>query len=242
MEIENDFSEFSLDELFNITDTDDSNSTADENAEVITDVTDTTNTTDTTDNNINLTKAMSDRINEVKQKTKDSVAKELGFDNYEELMARKTQEDFSHVGIDIEDPDVKSAIDKIVNDKIANDPRFKKLEQFEQKEKNAFLTSQLNEINSIAGTSYSALDQLPQETVDMFAKVGNLKQAYFATQGENLFAKQQNGTTSHLSNRNLNSGGSRTRHLTDEEKDTYRLVMGDAITEEELNNIMKDID
>ena len=79
---------------------------------------------------------------------------------------------------------------------------IKKLEEYENKQKNDFLIEQLNEINSIEGTSFTAINQLPQETIDMFGKLGNLKQAYFATQGEKLLAKQLNGTTTHLSNKN----------------------------------------
>lgn len=240
METENDFSEFNLDELFNITDTDDSSSTADEDAEVITDVTNTTNTTDTTDNNINLTKAMSDRINEVKKKTQDNVAKQLGFDNYDDLMNHKNKDDLNEVGIDIDDPKVKDMIDKIVNDRISNDERFKKLEEYENKQKNDFLAEQLNEINSIEGTSFTAINQLPQETIDMFGKLGNLKQAYFATQGEKLLAKQLNGTTTHLSNKNMSSSSNKMRHLSEDERNTYRMVMPD-ITDEQLDKIMKEV-
>jgi len=233
MSIEDEISNVNIDELFGINNTSDDTNDEQETTDV-----EQKNTEET--NDTNLTKAMSDRINEVKKKTQDNVAKQLGFDNYDDLMNHKNKDDFNEVGIDIDDPKVKDMIDKIVNDRISTDERFKKLEEFETKQKNDFLTEQLNEINSIEGTSFTAINQLPQETIDMFGKLGNLKQAYFATQGEKLLAKQMNGTTTHLSNKNMSSSSTKMRPLSEDERTTYRMVMPD-ITDEQLDKIMKEV-
>lgn len=192
------------------------------------------------------TKAVSERINTVRKQTetetKDKIAKELGFNNYSELQKANEKELLTKAGID--NDDTTALVEKLVNQRLADDPRLKKLEEYEQREKANFVKEQLNEISKLTGTQYTSIDQLSQDTLDVWSKTGNLKQAFLATQGEALLLKKQsavqNGTLSHLANPNHSGNTTKTRGLTEDEKAIYRSVMPD-ITEEELSKKTVDL-
>ena len=204
---------------------------------------DTTNSNETnSDTRSELTKAMSDRINSVKHKTKteteDRIAKELGYNSYAELQKAKERELLKDAGVD--DSEMEEVINKLVEQRLNSDPRMKKLEELEQIEKSNFVKSQLNDINEF-GEKYTAVDQLPKEVLTLWEKTGNLKQAYLAIKGEELIKnknKYMNGSTTHLANTGTGSSKTKTRGLTEEEKAIYRMVMPD-ITEEELSKKTK---
>lgn len=225
---------------------------------------DTNNTNDTNDTNNTLeptdtkkkeadiiTKAVSERINEVKRKTeletKNNIAKDLGYNSYDEMI--KSREDkekkqlLEEAGID-SSKETEELIEKLVEKRLANNPKLKKLEEYENKEKINFVNSQLQEINKLTGGNIKDVSELPQETLALWEKTGNLKQAFLATQGEQLLLKNlssnKNGTLNHLANPNNNSG-TRVRALTAEEKEMYRSIISD-ISEEELNKKTMPID
>ena len=184
------------------------------------------------------TKAVSKRINEVREQTaretRDAMAKELGYDNYEAMKKAKEKKAIKDSGLDEES---EKLIEKLVEERLADDPRLKKFAEIERKQQEAFVKNQLDAINKSAGTTFASIDQLPPETLSLWEKIGDLKQAYYATQGEALFTKRSkadaNGSTSHLASGGQSSGA-KTRALNEEEKAMWRLVMPD-ITEEELS-------
>lgn len=186
------------------------------------------------------TDAVSKRINEVKEKTEketqDKIAKDLGYGSYEEMVKAKDKKAFEDAGIDTQE--TIDLVEKIVQQRLANDPRFKKLEEFENREKASFVASQLEEISKLTGDKYTSVEQLPKDTLALWEKTGNLKQAFLATQGETLLLKKQaanaKGTTVHMADTHNSGSSSKTRPLTEKEKAIYRSVMPD-ITEEELN-------
>lgn len=186
------------------------------------------------------TDAVSKRINEVKEKTEketqDKIAKDLGYGSYEEMLQAKNKKAFEDAGID--NQETIDLVEKIVQQRLANDPRFKKLEEFESREKASFVSSQLEEISKLTGTKYTSVDQLPKDTLALWEKTGNLKQAFLATEGEALLIKKQaanaKGTTVHMADAHNSGSSTKTRPLTEKEKRIYRSVMPD-ITEEELN-------
>jgi hypothetical protein len=199
------------------------------------------------DESDSMTKAVSERINTVRKKTEsetqDKVAKELGYENYADLQKANEKKLLKDAGLDEED--ITGVVNKLVEQRIANDPRFKKIEELEAIERNNFVTSQLKEINKITGNNYTSVDQLPKETLEMWEKIGNLTQAYYATQGAQLFNKGQSinkkGSLSHLADGNNGPSSSKKRPLTDEEKAIYRMVNPD-LTEEELAKKTRDVD
>lgn len=198
------------------------------------------------DGNENLTKNMTKRINEVRRKTElevqDRVAKQAGYTSYEDMMKateRKMVEDQGY------DPDeINKLLEPLIEKRLSNDPRFKKLEEIESREKDAYLSQQLAAINKISDVKYKSVNDLPNETLNLFAKGVDLKQAFYATQGEGLLSKAankaNNGSLSHMAPL-PNGNGVKTRGLTAEEKDMYRMIIP-GITEEELSKKTIEID
>ena len=194
-----------------------------------------------------MTKSMSKRINEVRatteRETRDAMAKEFGYDNYEAFTKAKEKQMLKDAGLDEED--IAPIVEKLVEQRLANDPRMKRLDDFEASEKTRFVKDQLKEINKLTGQSYKDVSELPQDVLTMWEKTGNLKQAYLAVQGEELIGRslagKQNGTLSHLANPGSTGTGSRVRPLTAEEKAIYRMVDPD-LTEEELSKKTLPID
>lgn len=198
------------------------------------------------DGNENLTKNMTKRINEVRRKTElevqDRVAKQAGYASYEDMMKateRKIVEDQGY------DPDeINKLLEPLIEKRLSNDPRFKKLEEIESREKDAYLSQQLAAINKISDVKYKSVNDLPDETLNLFAKGVDLKQAFYATQGEGLLSKAankaNNGSLNHLAPL-PNGNGVKTRGLNAEEKAMYRMIIP-GITEEELSKKTIEID
>ena len=184
------------------------------------------------------TEGVARRINEVRRKTetdtKNSIAKDFGFDSYDEFLKAKDKQTMEKAGLD---EDTQTLIDKLVDEKIARDPRMKRLEEIENKEKERFVEKQLSEINKL-GYNFKDISQLPKDTLDMWEKIGDLKKAFVATNADEILSKKQTnnfdkGSTNHLASP---SGANpvKTRGLTEEEKNVWRMVFPD-MSDEELN-------
>ena len=194
----------------------------------------------------NMTKAVSERINTVRKKTEtetqEKIAKELGYDSYQAMQKANEQKMLRDAGLDEEE--IGAVVEKLVQKRLAEDPRLKKLEQIEANEKANFVTAQLKEINKL-GNNFASIDELPKETLDMWEKIGDLKQAYLATQGEALlnrrYANQDKGSLKHLASPDQSNVGTKARKLTESEKAIWRSVFPD-ITEEELSKKTMTID
>lgn len=188
------------------------------------------------------TEAVSKRINEVKRKTEretqDKIARELGYSSYKEMQDANKNKMLRDAGIDTDDAELMATIDKIIEKKLADDPRIKRVDDYETQQKQKFVNTQLEQINTFAGSNYTSVDQLPKETLELWEKTGNLKQAYLATHGEELLTKKKSqsnkGSLTHLADGVSSNTGKKSRYLTDEEKEIYRSVLGNNITEAEL--------
>lgn len=190
------------------------------------------------------TAAVSKRINEVRSKTEhetqERIAKDLGYESYAAMMEAKShakeKKILEEAGLDEED--VSDAVQKLVDQKLANDPRFKRLQEYDEREKAEFVKKQLNEVNKLSGQNFTSIDQLPPETLELWGKIGNLKQAFLATHGEEVIARSSgraaSGSLDHLAFGGGSGTATKTRKLTDEEKALYRSIYPD-ITDEELN-------
>lgn len=186
------------------------------------------------------TAAVSKRINEVRSKTEhetqERIAKDLGYESYSAMLEAKEQKMLREAGLD--EDEVSDVVTKLVEKRLSEDPRFKKLQEYEERDKAAFVKKQLNEVNKLSGQNYTSVDQLPPETLELWGKTGNLKQAFLATKGEELIAKginkQASGSLDHLATIGSSGTSSKVRKLTDEEKEFYRSINPD-ITDEELN-------
>ena len=224
--------ELNIDELFNEPDEEESEEEVDNSSKE--------------DNNKITTEAVSKRINEVRQKTeretRDKIAKEMGYNDYYDMQKHTEKKILNDAGYDDTDENLNKAIDKVVEKRLADDPRWKKLEEYENREKAKFVSDQLKEINSLIGidNKYTNVEQLPKDVLSLWEKTGNLKQAYLAVEGESLLAsksqqKVSKDSFSHLAEHSNSSNPTKVRGLTNEEKEMYRAIMGSYISEEELN-------
>lgn len=187
---------------------------------------------------VQLTQVMTNRINEVRTKTEketmDKVAKELGYENYASMKKAEEAKFVKEKGYNPEDLD--KVLEPLLQKRLADDPRLKKLEALELREREAYLESQLKAINESTGQQLKITD-LPKETLDLWGKGLELEQAYYATQGKTIIAKTksqfENGTLNHLAT-GAGSQGSKTRKLTEDEKQMYRSI-APHLTEDDLN-------
>ena len=84
--------------------------------------------------NEEMTKAVSERINTVRKKTESEtenrVAKELGYESYEDLRKANEKKLLKDAGLDENDTELMSVLEKVVEKRISEDPRMKKLEEY----------------------------------------------------------------------------------------------------------------
>lgn len=204
---------------------------------------------ESSDNNSNSDDDMTDRvrnrINDVRRKTEkdtqERIAKDLGYESYSDMLKAKESNLIKEHGYDEED--IEKLLTPLLEARLAADPRFKKLEEIEQREKQSYIDEQLKAINKLCGNKYKSVEDLPETTRNLWAKGVELEDAYIATVGKELLTKNaanvQKGSLSHLAPTSSN-GGTKKRGLTEYEKQMYRSIMPD-ITEEELNSKTIDI-
>lgn len=194
------------------------------------------------------THAVSQRINEVRKKaeseTEERIAKNFGYASYADMLKANEQKEMEKAGLDSEE--LSALIESLVEKRIANDPRMKKLAEIEEDEKKQFVNNELTAINTISEFKYKSIEELPEETLKLWEKTGNLKQAFLATEGEKLLTKSKSinmqGSTSHMATTGNGATGSKTRLYTNEEKAIYRSVLGDLYNEEEMSKRTRPID
>lgn len=193
------------------------------------------------------TQAFARRLKEetekARKKAKDELAAELGYQSYDDLKKKRETKLLEDEGLDPEQ--VGPIVEKLVNQRLEEDPRMKELEELRQQRVNEFAAKELKEINDLIGTNYTSITDIPKDVIEDWRKTGSLKKSYIALHGEELILKAKNaankGDTSHLQS----IGGSpaqptNVRPLTDEEKAVWRFF-NPGITDEELNKKTKEI-
>lgn len=193
------------------------------------------------------THAVSQRINEVRKKaeseTEERIAKSLGYESYADMLKAEEKRAMTKAGLDSDE--LLSLVDSLVEKRMANDPRMKRLAEIEADDKAKFVDKELSAINAISDIKYKSVDELPESVRKLWEVTGNLKQAYLAAEGEKLLTKsrasEMKGSTSHLATTNNGSTSSKVRPLTEDEKDMYRAVLGDYYNEEEISKKTKPI-
>ena len=181
-----------------------------------------------------LTAAMTKRINEVKTKTeaevRDKIAKDLGFENFTELQKAKDKKLITEAGYD--PAELEKIISPLLEQRLASDPRMQKLQALEQQEQQAYISTELAEIEKLTGLKVTQAD-LSKETLDLWQKGVKLSQAYIAANPTKIISANTKGTTTHLST-GAGTGPVKSRGMTAEEKALYRSIYGD-ISDEALN-------
>lgn len=182
---------------------------------------------------LELTAAMTKRINEVRAKTeqevRDKLAKELGYESYVDFEKAKDKKVITEAGFDPDE--IEKVIEPLLEKRLASDPRMQKLQQVEEQEKKTYINTQLAEIEKLTGLKVTEAD-LPKETLELWNKGVELSQAYIATNSIKILGSQK-GSTTHLAS-GTGAGPIKSRGYSAEEKAFYKSI-NPNITDEELN-------
>lgn len=182
-------------------------------------------------------KRLKEKTDEAVATERETIAKTMGFESYAAMMTAQQNKELTEKGYDAEE--LSPIVDKLVEQRLQNDPRMKKLAEYEKREIEEFGKKELAEISKLTNGEVKTLEQLPKDVVDLWKKTGSLKTAYLQLHGEELIVKaraqQSKGNTSHLQNTSGSTPAStETRPLTAEEKAAWR-VFNPKITDEELS-------
>lgn len=204
------------------------------------------------DTKVTETQAFAHRLKEEKEKVRreerDSLAKSLGYDNYESMQKAREKKLLEERGLDVEE--VAPIVEEIVKKRLETDPRLKELESYRQQKVNEWAKKELTDIKELTGGKISKIEDVPKDVIELWKTKGSLKAAYLELRGEALIreartsaaSNQSRGSTSHLNNPDgtpspINNANK--RPLTPEERNIYKLFNPD-VTEEQLSKMFKD--
>ena len=199
-----------------------------------------------TDDKVGQTKAFAKRLKESTTKARleerESIAKSLGYDSFEELQKSRERKTFEDAGLDPDD--VSPIVEELVKQRIDADPRMQELEAYRAKRAEEFGKKELAEITKLTNGKVTKFDDIPADVMELWKKKGSLKAAYLELKGEELIlqarSEQSKGSTAHLNTPTGSSSGTNgKRHLTEQEKKMWRFFTP-SITEEELNKKLVD--
>lgn len=194
-----------------------------------------------TPENVETTKVFAKRLREKTEKAvaeeRERIAKELGYDSYDAMQKRKESKMLEESGLDPEE--VSPVVDKIIEERLKNDPRMKELDSYRQKQMQEFAKQELEQIKELTGGAVTTMEQIPSDVLEHWKTSGSLKKSYITLHGEELIAQARRvapkPSTTHLQSP---SGSPPTpsdvRPLTAEEKKVWKLF-NPQMSEEELN-------
>lgn len=192
---------------------------------------------------IDTTKAFAKRLKESTEKARneerESIAKSLGYESYDAMISERQKKLLEEKGLDPEE--VSPIVDKLVKEKLDNDPRMQELAELRKKQIAEFGKKELSELTQLTGGEIKRLEDVPKDVIELWKTKGSLKAAYIELHGEELIIKarseQNKGSTGHL---NMPTGSSPNntayRPLTKEERDNYKFF-NPGMTDEELDKI-----
>lgn len=195
------------------------------------------------------TKAFANRLKEstdkARKEEREAIAKELGYASYQEMQTKRQNKIFEDQGLD---PDqVSPIVEKLVQERMENDPRIKELEKYREAQIQEFGRKELAEITKLTNGEVTTFEQIPKDVLDLWKQNGSLKASYLQLHGEELVLKarseQNKGGTSHLKSPSGNPGNPDThakRALTDKEKRLYKMF-NPSVTDEEINKKLVDV-
>lgn len=190
---------------------------------------------------VDQTKAFAKRLKEstdkVRLEERETIAKSLGFESYENMMKERENKKLEEKGIDPEQG--SEVINELVKQRIESDPRIKELEEYRKQRVKEFGEKELAEITKLTNGEITSLAQLPKEVLDLWKTKGSLKSAYLELEGEKLITKirseQSKGSTEHLKSPSGDSPlPNNKRLLTEQEKRIWK-QFNPYMTDEELN-------
>lgn len=191
---------------------------------------------------VETTKAFAHRLKEKTEQAvlaeRERIAISLGYKSYDDMESSRSKKLLSDEGLDPEL--VQPIVDKLVEQRIANDPRMKELEGYRQQQVQEFAKQELKQLSELTGVKYTSLDELPKDVIDDWRTSGSLKSSYIKLHGEELIMKSRNaanrGQTSHMEppqGAPIVTGPAK-RALTADEKAVWK-VFNPKISDKELN-------
>lgn len=168
---------------------------------------------------------------------RERIAKDLGYESYEDMQKHRESKILEDSGLNPND--VSPVVDKIVEERLKNDPRMKELASYRERQMQEFAKKELEELKQLTNGAITSMDQIPKDVLEDWQKTGSLKKSYISLHGEELILKARTqapkASTSHLQS----PGGtppqsSGTRPLTEEERRIWKMF-NPKITDEELN-------
>lgn len=198
------------------------------------------------ESDVTQTKAFAKRLKESTDKarleTKDEVAKELGYESYNDMIAKRQKQMLEEKGYSSEE--LGPIVDELVKQRLEGDPRMKELEEYRKQQIVEYGKKELEEISKLTGGKITQFKQLPKDVLDKWRETGSLKSAYLELRGEELILEarraQTQPTAGHM---NLPEGNpptpSNKRHLTDEERKVWK-VFNPKMTDKELDEKLVD--
>lgn len=189
------------------------------------------------------TKAFAHRL---KEKTEQAVAAEreriatsLGYASYADMENSKQKKMLEQEGLDPEQ--VQPIVDKLVQERLANDPRMKELEGYRQRQAEEFAKRELAQLSELTGIKYNSLDDLPKDVIEDWRKTGSLKKSYISLHGEELITQARNAAAKGITTHMAPPEGApapittvKKRLLTEEEKQVWK-IFNSKLTDEELD-------
>lgn len=148
---------------------------------------------------VDQTKAFAARLREekakAKQETREEIAKEFGYTSWKEYSDAQTNNKLLDKGVDPE------LVLPVLKDLIREDPEFKeaklKAEKYEELEKELFATNSIKALNDKFGTAFKSVNELDQNTINMWNNGVDLDKAYAANNWQTIadLAVKQSGRT-----------------------------------------------
>jgi hypothetical protein len=188
------------------------------------------------DESVNRTKAFATRLKEEKAKAKDEarseIAQSFGYDSWESYMEAQTNNKLIDKGLD---PD---SVRPVIKDLIKNDPEYVEAMKYkaekEELEKELFASNALQALNNTFGTAYKSINELDEETIDMWNKGTPLEKAFAANNWSRLQdmavkASSRDNGKSHLKTVVGSGEQTQTRELS---KDELKVFASFGISEE----------
>lgn len=195
------------------------------------------------------TKAFANRLKEstdkARREEREAIAKEMGYASYEEMQSKRQNKLMEDNGLD---PDqVSPIVEKLVQERMENDPRIKELEKYRESQIQEFGRKELAEITKLTNGEITTFEQVPKDVLELWKQNGSLKASYLQLHGEELVLKarsaQNRGGTDHLKSPSGITGNPDTpskRSLTDKEKRLYKMF-NPSVTDEEIDKKLVDI-
>ena len=122
----------------------------------------------------NITSIVSKRIKQTREKDRAELAKAMGFDSWEALLNSGVDKKLLDAGID---PEVGKPV---INDIVENHPEVRRAKEILAEAENIKKTTELQQLNTKYGTTFTSFEDLDEETKDLISKGVPVSKAYVA--------------------------------------------------------------